>query len=109
MQRSGTSSSPILLAFLSDNDAELLLESALAQMNHESADKDSGPHHYKDEEHDLLERVDDTKIDGTQAGESHRANDQEERVNVSDTRCCSACSPEDYRRDHACHYEVSIV
>jgi len=109
VQRSRPSSSPVFQALFSDDDTELLLESALAQVNHKSTDKNSGPHHDQDEKQYLLEGVDNAEIDGAQARKSHRADHKEQTVDVPSTRCGSACSPEDYRRDHACHYEVSIV
>jgi hypothetical protein len=63
MQRSGASSGPVFLALLFDDDTKLLLESALAQMNHKSANKYGGPYHDQDEKHDLLEGIDDTEVD----------------------------------------------
>jgi hypothetical protein len=109
VQGGSPSSRPIFLPFLLDHNTKLLLESTFPQKHYERADKDSRSHHDQHKKHYLLERVDRAEIDGTQARQSHRADNEKQSVDEPDTVCWSTRSPEDYRRDQACHHEVGVV
>ena len=77
--------------------------------DHEGAHEDGRSNHDQEEEKNLLESVYCAQVDSVQASQGHGTDDEKESVYEPDAMCGSACSPEDYRRDHTCCHEVSVV